>query len=207
MKENKLLNEVNAYYTDKILKNGLTPQGVDWNSAESQNLRFEILSAEIDSYSPFSVVDYGCGYGSMFDFYKKRYNDFTFYGYDISEEMINNAKEIHKNDKNAKWYTELNNVPDGDFVIASGIFNVRLKNSERDWLEYIIKTLNVINNKSIKGFSFNMLTQYSDSEYMKDYLYYADPLFIFDYCKRNFSKYVALKHDYPLHEFSIIIKK
>ena len=74
MKENKLLNEVNAYYTDKILKNGLTPQGVDWNSAESQNLRFEILSADIDSDSSFSVVDYGCGYGSMFDFYKKRYN-------------------------------------------------------------------------------------------------------------------------------------
>lgn len=197
MKDNKLFNEVNAYYTDKILKYGLTPQGVDWNSVESQNLRFLILSADKDNYSSFSVVDYGCGYGSMFDFYKKRYNDFTFYGYDISEEMFNNAK----------WYTELNNVPDADFVIASGIFNVRLKNSERDWLEYIIETLNVINNKSIKGFSFNMLTQYSDSEYMKDYLYYADPLFIFDYCKRNFSKYVSLKHDYPLYEFSISIKK
>jgi SAM-dependent methyltransferase len=207
MKDNKLLSEVNAYYTDKILKNGLTPQGVDWNSAESQNLRFEILSADINNYSSFSVVDYGCGYGSMFDFYKKRYNDFTFYGYDISEEMINNAKEIHKNDINSKWYTEFNDVPDADFVIASGIFNVRLENSEKEWFEYIIDTLNVINNKAIKGFSFNMLTHYSDVEYMKDYLYYADPLFIFDYCKRNFSRYVALKHDYPLYEFSISIKK
>ena len=135
MKDNKLFNEVNAYYTDKILKYGLTPQGVDWNSVESQNLRFEILSADKDNYSSFSVVDYGCGYGSMFDFYKKRYNDFTFYGYDISEEMFNNAK----------WYTELNNVPDADFVIASGVFNFRLKNSEKEWLEYLIETRNVIN--------------------------------------------------------------
>lgn len=58
MKDNKLFNDVNAYYTNKILKYGLTPQGVDWNSLESQNLRFEILSADIDNYSSFSVVDY-----------------------------------------------------------------------------------------------------------------------------------------------------
>lgn len=207
MKNKKILNDVNSYYTDKILKNGLTPQGVDWNSVESQNLRFEILSADIDSSKHFSVIDYGCGYGSMFDFYKTRYNDFVFYGYDISEEMINNAKEIHKEDKNTKWFTDINDVPNADFVIASGIFNVRLENSEKDWLEYILETLKTINEKSTKGFSFNMLTKYSDAEYMKDYLYYADPLFIFDYCKRNFSKYVALKHDYPLYEFSISVKK
>ena len=207
MKNKKILNDVNSYYTDKILKNGLTPQGVDWNSVESQNLRFEILSADIDSYKHFSVIDYGCGYGSMLDFYKTQYNNFDFFGCDISEEMINNAKEIHKDDENAKWFTDIKDVPNADFVIASGIFNVRLENSEKDWLAYILETLKTIDEKSTKGFSFNMLTKYSDAEYMKDYLYYADPLFIFDYCKRNFSKYVALKHDYPLYEFSISVKK
>jgi SAM-dependent methyltransferase len=207
MKNKKILNDVNSYYTDKILKNGLTPQGVDWNSAESQNLRFEILSTDIHASKHFSVIDYGCGYGSMFNFYKTQYHDFDFLGYDISEEMINNAKKIHSVDKNAKWFTDIKEVPNADFVIASGIFNVRLENSEKDWLVYILDTLKTINEKSTKGFSFNMLTKYSDAEYMKDYLYYADPLFIFDYCKRNFSKYVALKHDYPLYEFSISVKK
>jgi len=52
-----------------------------------------------------------------------------------------------------------------------------------------------------------MLTKYSDREYMKEYLYYADPLFIFDYCKRNFSKKVALIHDYELYEFTILVRK
>ncbi len=207
MKNKKILSDVNSYYTDKILKNGLTPQGVDWNSAESQNLRFEILSTDIYAGKHFSVIDYGCGYGSMFNFYKTQYHDFDFYGYDISEEMIDNAKEIHKDDENAKWFTDIKDVPNADFVIASGIFNVRLENSEKDWLAYILETLKTIDEKSTKGFSFNMLTKYSDAEYMKDYLYYADPLFIFDYCKRNFSKYVALKHDYPLYEFSISVKK
>ena len=50
-------------------------------------------------------------------------------------------------------------------------------------------------------------THYSDVEYLKDYLHYADSLFIFDHCKKKFTKYVVLKHDYPLYEFSISIKK
>lgn len=207
MKNKDILNEVNSYYTDKIVKNGLTPQGVDWNSEESQFLRFEVLSTVIENQASFSILDYGCGFGSMLDFYKTKYNKFEFLGFDISEEMINSAKISHPNDANAKWFTNLEAVPNADFTIASGIFNVRLKNSDKDWLDYILETLTTINQKTDKGFSFNMLTKYSDAEYMKDYLYYADPLFIFDYCKKNFSKYVTLKHDYPLYEFTIIVKK
>lgn len=207
MKNKTILNEVNSYYTDKIVKNGLTPQGVDWNSEESQYLRFEVLSSVIDQNDSFSILDYGCGFGSMLDFYKTKYRNFEFLGFDISDEMINSAKKSHPEDINAKWFTTLNAIPNADYTIASGIFNVKLKNSDNDWLEYILETLGTINEKTNKGFSFNMLTKYSDAEYMKDYLYYADPLFIFDYCKRNFSKYVALKHDYPLYEFTITVKK
>ena len=207
MKNTNILKEVNSYYTDKILQNGLTPQGVDWNSAESQNLRFEVLSADIDPSRSFSVIDYGCGYGSMFEFFKTKYPHFRFIGFDISEEMINNAKEIHKLDDRAEWHTDIKDVPNADYVIASGIFNVKLKNSDSDWLEYVLETLDTIHSKSDRGFSFNMLTTYSDAEYMKDYLYYADPLFLFDYCKKKFSRFVALNHDYPLYEFSISVKK
>jgi hypothetical protein len=41
---------------------------------------------------------------------------------------------------------------------------------------------------------------------MKDYLHYADPLFIFDYCKTYFSGFVLLKHDFTLDEFTIIVR-
>ncbi|MNE88029.1 hypothetical protein D3C80_1852890 [compost metagenome] len=60
---------------------------------------------------------------------------------------------------------------------------------------------------SRKGFSFNCLTSYSDLEYMRDYLYYGDPCFYFDYCKRAFSGQVALLHDYGLYEFTLLVRK
>ena len=94
-----------------------------------------------------------------------------------------------------------------DYTVASGIFNVKMEYEEKEWLDYFLQTLNNMNANSEKGFSFNALTKYSDKEFMKDNLYYAEPLFIFDYCKTHFSKYVALVHDYPLYEFTILVKK
>ena len=98
-------------------------------------------------------------------------------------------------------------IKESDYLIASGIFNVKNEVSESEWLYYILNTIEMMNKKSKKGFAFNVLTKYSDKEYMRDYLYYADPLFLFDYCKRNFSKNVALLHDYGLYEFSILVRK
>lgn len=205
MSSKKILQQVNQYYSDKIKLHGTTPQGVDWNSAESQELRFFQLLKIIDNDSNhFSILDYGCGYGSLHDFMKDQNYVHSFHGFDISEDMIAEAKKKHPE---AKWYFERKKLPLCDYVTASGIFNVRLDNTNDNWLAYIIETINEINQLSEKGFSFNVLTKHSDKEFMKDYLYYADPLFLFDYCKTNFSKQVALLHDYPLYEFTILVKK
>lgn len=204
----KILKAVDDYYTEKLNKFGVTPQGVDWNSYESQGLRFEMLSEFIDFKNKFSILDYGCGFGAMYEYYKNKVGlDFSYNGFDISNSMINEAKKKYKDITNVNWFNKLDTNLSYDYVVASGIFNVKQEVSDDSWLDYIFKTLSQINQISIKGFSFNLLTKYSDKEYMKDYLYYADPLVIFDYCKKNFSKYVSLKHDYPLYEFTIIVRK
>ncbi|MNX81705.1 hypothetical protein D3C86_1134000 [compost metagenome] len=142
----------------------------------------------------------------MFAYFNAKYNSFEYIGFDVAEEMIIAALNKFPKQENAKWTTSLP-TRKTDYVIASGIFNVKLENSDEDWLNYILETLKKIDEYSIKGFSFNVLTTYSDAAYMKDYLYYADPSILFDYCKKNFSKNVALLHDYNLYEFSIIVRK
>jgi hypothetical protein len=77
----------------------------------------------------------------------------------------------------------------------------------RDWQEYILAVLGRISTVSKKGFAFNILTTYSDKERIRSDLYYADPCFLFDYCKTSFSRHVALLHDYGLYEFTIIVRK
>lgn len=205
---NKILQNIDNYYTTKIIENGATPKGVDWNSIESQELRFSILAQILASKENFSILDFGCGFGSMYEFYMKNgIKNFKYTGYDISKQMIIEAKNKYKANENLVWCNNLNIELEFDYVIASGIFNVKLEENNDDWLIYILDTLKLINQKSKKGFSFNILTKYSDKEHMRDYLFYADPLMLFDYCKSNFSKYVTLIHDYPLYEFTIIVRK
>ena len=203
----KILENINHYYTDKIKIYGATPKGVDWNGEESQFIRFEQLSKIINK-DIFSINDIGCGYGKYFEYLQNRFLNFNYYGFDLSQEMINNAKSLYSNKGGGFMQVDnLENIDKADYSVASGIFSVKMEHNESEWLSYILATLEEMNEKSIKGFSFNMLTKYSEKEYMRDNLYYADPLFIFDYCKRNFSKQVALLHDYGLYEFTILVKK
>lgn len=203
----KILENINHYYTDKIKMHGATPKGVDWNGEESQFIRFEQLSKIINK-DIFSINDIGCGYGKYFEYLQNRFLNFNYYGFDLSQEMIKNAKSLYSNKGGGFMQVDnLKNIEKADYSVASGIFSVKMEHNESEWLSYILATLEEMNEKSIKGFSFNMLTKYSEKEYMRDNLYYADPLFIFDYCKRNFSKQVALLHDYGLYEFTILIKK
>ena len=103
----------------------------------------------------------------------------------------------------------LADVTDGciaDYSVASGIFNVRLDQSDADWREYIVRTLEQMAATSRKGFAFNCLTSYSDADHMRPDLYYADPCWLFDLCKRRFSRNVALLHDYDLYEFTMLVR-
>ena len=196
-------NKVKQYYTEKIKQFGIDSKGVDWNNKESQFLRFEQLT-KIITKNTFSILDYGCGYGSLIELLKKKYKSFNYLGFDISDEMIVNAKKLYPN------YEFTTHLKDGlcfDYVIASGIFNVKLDTPDEMWLDYIMNVITQMNSLSRCGFAFNILTSYSDKEFMKDYLYYADPCFFFDYCKKNFSRNVALLHDYDLYEFTILIRK
>lgn len=206
MSEN-ILASVNKYYTEKIIEHGVSPQGVDWNGKDSQELRFNQLCSLIDVKDNFSVLDFGCGYGALLDYLQQHKSNFNYRGFDISEEMIAQARTHNQQHGNATWSTEMKEGEKFDYSILSGIFNVRQGVSDAEWQKYIIDTLEMVNRCSTKGFSFNILTSYSDKEYMRDYLYYADPCFFFDYCKKHFSKYVALLHDYPLYEFTILVRK
>tara|TARA_B110000483_G_C18147783_1_gene524186 strand:- start:287 stop:895 length:609 start_codon:yes stop_codon:yes gene_type:complete len=201
----KILTEINKYYTDKVIAHGATSEGVDWNSKESHFLRFEQLSKVLPEDLNFSLMDYGCGFGFLIEFLVENNFKFNYSGYDISEEMIIKAKSIYSS-KNISFDSKLN-ANKYEYTIANGVFNVKLDSTDQSWQKYIEETLNKINEISEKGFSFNILTSYSDEEYKKDYLYYADSLYFFDFCKRNFSKNVALLHDYELYEFTIIVKK
>lgn len=202
----EVLRQIDAYYTDKVRKYGTTVQGVDWNSHEAQRLRFVQLTKIISENTSggFSICDYGCGLGDYYHYLSEKFLTYDYYGVDVSKEMVGLAQSKYPK---ASFYIGSQLTQDFDYIVASGIFNVKQAFTNVQWTKYILETLDMFNQYARKGFAFNCLTKYSDYDHQKDYLYYADPLMIFDYCKRNFSKNVALLHDYTLYDFTILVRK
>jgi len=202
-----LLSEVADYYTGKLAEHGESPRGVDWNGEEGQLLRFEQLCKVINTDAPFSLNDLGCGYGALCDFMVPRYAAFDYTGIDVSEAMVHAAMQRHQEKPRARFIvaSEADNI--ADYSVASGIFNVRMGRSDSEWQDYAEAMLDTLDKASAKGFAFNCLTSYSDKDRMRPDLYYADPLALFDLCKRRYSRNVALLHDYGLYEFTMIVRK
>lgn len=204
----RLLRSVDSYYSDKVIAHGATAAGVDWNSEESQELRFAQLLHVVDrAKRPYSLIDYGCGYGALVGALDRRGDTFAYVGFDVSAAMLAHARDALAGDGRCTIVDDPNALEPADYVVASGIFNVRLDNDADTWSAYVLDTIRTLDRLGERGFAFNMVTSYSDAHLMRSDLYYGDPCAYFDLCKRTFSRHVALLHDYGLWEFTIVVRK
>ncbi len=202
--------QVNEYYAAKLASFGPGAQGVGWRNEEKQEKRFLQLSKIIEENSNFSINDLGCGTGDLLPWLvRHQYQDFSYTGYDVLDTMLDLAVKQHGQINQGSFIkvSGAGEMQSADYTVASGVFNLKYSFSEKDWIGYITGALEHMDSKSKRGFAFNMLTKYSDKEFMEDHLYYADPLFMFDHCKKNFSRNVALLHDYNEYDFTILVRK
>lgn len=202
-----ILSDIASYYDGKLRAHGETPHGVDWNGEEGQLVRFRQLAQIVSGPGGFSLNDLGCGYGALFDYLRRPCSGIDYLGVDVSAEMIDAAKRRNASYRGVRFLVD--EAPDriADYGMASGIFNVRLQHDAATWLEHIHATLDVLDSTSRRGFAFNCLTSYSDSDKKRPDLYYADPCALFHRCKNRYSRNVALLHDYGLYEFTILVRK
>ncbi len=207
MTDSNDLSKVKNYFIEKLEIHGTTHKGVDYNSVESQELRFFQLIKVIDPGQKYSLLDFGSGYGGMYDYLVRLGHQLQYVGYDIAEPMVAKGIETHAGNPDCSFTSKIEEVPLLDYAVVSGTFNMKLDADNDTWTKIVVEGLHQMNERASRGMAFNMLTKYSDADRMREDLYYADPLFFFDYCKRNFSKNVALLHDYQLYDFTILVRK
>lgn len=206
MAHEEILRGVERYYSGRLAEHGATPRGVDWNSPASQRLRFaQLLKVCGTPSGVVSVLDFGCGYGALMDELSATGWTFRYQGFDVSDAMIQAARARYAGDARARFASDVGELDVADYVVASGIFNVRLRTPDAAWEAYMRDTLDQMADRAARGFAFNVLTSYSDPDRRRSDLYYADPERWFAYCRQRFSRYVALLHNYPLYEFTMLV--
>ncbi len=206
----KFHSHIENYYTDTFSKFGDTPKGVDWNDLTTQNLRFEMLIKDLDLKSKCSILDLGCGTGDLLKYINssKQEADIHYIGLDFVEGMIETAKQKYAGTNNAEFIRgSLEDFKNSqvDYVVASGIFNVRQGADEAEWEQYILSTITEMFSKASKAIAFNILTSYVD--WTIDKLYYADPKTLLNYSVKNLSRKAIINHSYPLYEYTMTIFK
>ena len=195
------------YYEAKLRAHGPTPAGMDWNSQTSQELRFHQLARLWEGAPEAGIVDYGCGYAALASFLRARAHIGRYHGFDVSAAMADAAAAHVADLPDCRVTSQRGDVLPLDYAVASGVFNVKQGATDASWKTYVHDTINDLASLGTRGFGFNALTLYSDPEKRRPDLYYADPLELFDYCSRTYSRFVSLVHDYPLYEFTIFVRR
>lgn len=210
-----VLKSLETYYSEKIMHHGLSPQGVDWSSADSQILRYEIfidrmLAKVSDDTQVIRLADLGCGYGAVLPLLCGLKRPIEYLGYDISAAMLASlgeySRQLNLGDVTVAPILSGELDREVDFVFCSGIFNVILDNDPKQWSDFIYDLLNKCVGHATTGVYSNFLTCFNDLDKRKPQLYYAEPGDLFAKFSKISGLAVDIIHDYPLFEFSMFLE-
>ena len=192
-------NSLKEHYQKLFSEHGNSSASVQYSDSVSQYKRFEILSGISTEIK--SMVDVGCGLAHLYDYMKTQGFDGKYLGLDFVPEFIEADKKNYVADPKTSFqvFDIVNDAfPTGyEYVFLSGVFNNKMPNNKEFMLNAITKMFDACS----KGLAFNAMSTYVD--FMADNLYYTNPLEVFDFCKKNLTKKVTLRHDYLVKENSI----
>lgn len=199
--------DVGQLYGGLLRIHGPDPKAAGYKDAVSQRLRYAKLAQLIEPGSAdISVNELGCGYGAFLRYLDQRSTARTsrYFGYDVSPEMLA-AAAAFLDDPRATLIESARVTEDADYTFLSGIFNVKLDVPAGAWADHVKDTLARSFARSRKGLAFYCLTTHVD--WMESKFFYADPLEFFEFCRTALSKHVTLLHDYPLWEWTMLIRR
>ena len=198
--------KVREYYSGTLQRHGPTPLGVDWPNVLSQYLRFVQLLKLCRFGQPFSLNDFGCGYGALLEFLAMRHGDaaVTYRGIDISPAMIAAARARWAANKLAVFAEGSQCGALADYSLASGTLNVRLGHPVAEWEAYVEAILTDLDASSRIVFAVNFMLP-RDEAPAEAGLYRTAPERWTPLCER-FGR-VELITGYGLREFTLLVRK
>ena len=202
-------SKIAEIYNQRFLKLGPAPEASMWFSKKRQFTRFDIIFNEIKlltKNNERSIIDIGCGYGAFLEFLLERGADdiWSYYGYDVSNEVIKFCKE--KYSQGAAFYTGSIPTFTAEFIIMSGTYNFFPTKDYNSWRLYFYRSLKTLWSKTTRAMIFNLQT--SDQEKITDGgIVYTSKEEIENFCKSNFGNVKAVINPAIPKDVTFVIKK
>jgi hypothetical protein len=135
-------------------------------------------------------------------------NDIDYFGIDLVDEMITKAIIKYPEIKNNFYIGDFKSFcfkRKFDFVISSGIFNVKEYINESDFEKYILHTVELMFHLCEKGTIFNLMTPSPD--YKDPRLFYPSLDVFFSFIYKKLSRKVIIVTSYPIWKITVGIFK
>lgn len=204
---NQIKESYLSHYGSKFAQHGEKPEGVDWGpDPKDLHLRLERVLAVMEKggdegVTP-SLLEVGCGYGSMWTYLQSQRVNADFTGIDLCEPMVLAAKARFPEQT---WMAidvfEWDEAPIFDYVVCNGLVNLKLDASLLAIKEMAKRLLSKMFALSRVGCSLNFMT--SNVNYFAPHLYYQNPVELLGWCMTELTTKVRIDHAYSLYEFTI----
>ncbi len=199
---------VAAYYAAKLARHGAIPLGVDWSCEATQRLRFAKLLQVCAFDRPFSLNDFGCGYGALAVFLAERYPDtaIDYLGIDMVPSMIERARRRHRGKPLIRFALGRSIPRQADYAVASGVMNVKLHQPLPIWEGFVRSVLDDMHRTSRIGFAVNFLAS-PHPDAPPNQLYCPPPETWVRYCEQILGCSVAVLADYGMREYTLLVRR
>lgn len=192
------------HYNVLLEKFGDSPQAVAWRDQPFQEFRFASVAQVFEHEAgPISVYEVGCGLGHMYEFLRQRFPSAAYAGCDINPQMIELALRRIPNVRLETRDIVAAPPPSSDYVVASGIFNLRMQTSVDRWWSTVKSVLKAMYGFAGKGIAANFLTDRVD--WQRDIAYHQDPAAALVFAQSELSRYVEVRHAYYPWEFTLMV--
>ncbi len=198
------MSEIKDFYKQKVQEFGPErPEALSYNSRETQEARFEVLSTLIIDGTSCSILDVGCGVGDLWWYLRQKIGaHFSYTGLDIVPEMILAARQKYPGVKFICNDFLAADIEQYDYVLSSGAMTVFFSTREQQ-LEYVKKFIAKMYACSRLGCAFNLLDERAQSLYLFDERYfYANPYEILHFC-RSICSHAELVEEYLPNDFTL----
>lgn len=192
-----------THFSRLLSRHGRTHAALEWNSRESQERRFGVLS-EVGLRSGDSVLDVGCGTGDLVAWLDRHGLSVRYRGIDMTPLMVETARERFPDRDFVQGcllsdLVPLTDADRFDWVVASGIFAHR-----RDRPDTYMRTMiQAMLKRADKGVAVNSLSLKAPYSY-KWTLYHADPDAMLEWAGDHAAK-VVLREDYDPNDFTLYL--
>lgn len=186
-------------YDERLARYGHDPRTLGWPKRRHR-LRWSILTSQWD-FRGASVLDFGCGFGDLYAWFREKKIDVDYEGIDINPKLIAEGKrkypvaKLSVRDALAEDLTRTY-----DYVLSSGVHNIRFADNDA----FTRETFELFDRTATRGFAVNFLSD--KVEYRLEHAHHSSPEEILALAYR-FSNRVVLRNDYMPFEFTVFVDK